>query len=227
MEKISGVYLLWFEASQQPYIGCSQDVHSRYREHLYLLKNNKATNYKLQNQYNLYGSPELVILEKGATDKLYDLETAWTKEFDSINNGLNIVEPGIVGYGANSNSSKYTKILVLKVFSLLAKTNLSMTQISSKLNVPKHLVQDIKGGRTHIWLQGEYPELYRKMITRYSGPKPKAFKVLSPDNELIEITDVKAFVTRYYPDQLKSLDIGLCKLRSGSRKQYKGWTLAF
>ena len=160
-----GIYALWFEKSSMVYIGQSQNIESRYTEHLYKLKNNRHTNYRVKDEYVKYGAPELVILEKCSIGYLNDLEVIWTAEFNSIKEGLNIIEAGEVGYGANSNSSKYSKIQLLRVFSLLYKTDLMQTEIAKKTGVNRSSVSDIKNGNSHLWLKDVYPAKYIKMKT--------------------------------------------------------------
>ena len=90
-----GIYALWFEKSSMVYIGQSTNIEQRYKEHISSLKNNKHTNYKVQNEYNKYGIFELVVIQECLVDDLYSLEIQWTEEFNSLVVGLNIVEPGL------------------------------------------------------------------------------------------------------------------------------------
>ena len=81
-----------------------------------------------------------------------------------MNSGLNIVEAGQIGFGFNSNASKYSKITILKVFSLLYRTKLPQTKIAKKLKLYGSLVQDISKGNSHLWLKELYKEKYELMI---------------------------------------------------------------
>jgi predicted GIY-YIG superfamily endonuclease len=155
-----GIYLLNFANKNEVYIGQSSNIERRYQQHLRDLKLGICSNYKLKDFYDKYSYPELVILETCEISELYNLEKIWLEEFDSLYNGLNIIEAGISGRGINSNNSKYTKFQILKVFILLYKYNNTRKQISLRLNVPEHLVKAIATGRTHVWLQEQYPEKY-------------------------------------------------------------------
>ena len=70
------------------------------------------------------------MIEECAISGLDDKEILWTNEFDSINNGLNIVEAGACPTGFNARNSKYSKIQILRVFSLLINTSKSHSEIS-------------------------------------------------------------------------------------------------
>ena len=161
-----GIYALWFEKSDQVYIGQSIDIQKRYRKHKHLLKYNKHPNHKITKEYNLFGVPELIILEECLIEHLNDLEIEYIKEYDSIKNGLNIIEGGDSGNGTNSATSKYSRYKILRIFVRLAKTNDPQLFISKVESVPKSLVYAIKNGNNHLWLKESYPMLYEKMRNR-------------------------------------------------------------
>lgn len=81
---LSGIYALSFVGVQR-YLGSSIDIHRRYRQHLNLLKRNAHCNPKLQNYYNKYGEPDLVIIEvvERATEKeVQELEQTYLDVLD-------------------------------------------------------------------------------------------------------------------------------------------------
>lgn len=164
--KIAGIYALYWEITSMVYIGQSQDVNRRFREHISKLKAGKHTNYKVTEHYSNFGIPELVILEICGIDKLNELEIVWTSEFNSLEDGLNVTEAGKVGYGANGNASKYTKLQILKVFrALYGDPYYNYFTIANKVGVTYNLVHDIMWGKSHLWLQDKYPDLYSRMIS--------------------------------------------------------------
>lgn len=57
-----GIYSLYWEEQDLIYIGQSQNIERRFTEHLYKLKNNTHTNYKVQKAYITYGLPSTNIL---------------------------------------------------------------------------------------------------------------------------------------------------------------------
>lgn len=225
-----GIYALYWQEHDLVYIGQSQNIEARFKEHLNKMSKNIHTNYKVQNSYNLYGKPELVILEEANLDKLNDLEILWTKEFDSINNGLNIIEAGQVGWGVNSNASKYTKRQILKVFSLLYRTDLPFTAIARKCGVSESLPNDIAKGRTHKWLKEVYPDKWAKAsksreCSRYKSLPGKT--VMDPMGNIIKV--------RYSADLLDhpllvgkkrdSTKASIVKLLNGTLSSYLGFRL--
>lgn len=112
----SGIYALYWWEQDLVYVGLSQNLSNRKKEHFTLLKNNKHTNYKVQNAYNNFGIPDFIILEYVEDIlKLPELEVYWCNELNALGkNGLCLVEPGVVGFGTNSNASKYSKIQILR-----------------------------------------------------------------------------------------------------------------
>lgn len=229
-----GIYALYWEEQDLIYIGQSQNIEARFKEHLYKLKNNKHTNYKVQNTFDLYGEPQLNILETCGLDKLNNLEIFYTKEFDSINNGLNIVEAGNVGFGTNSNASKYSKIQILKVFSLLYKTSLSYHSISGKTKVSTVTISDISKGRSHTWLQEKYPNKYISIegnnILRFKNKNIVTDYpiLLSPDGKEYL---VKSSLTDFCKEHNSlnhsciSSGKGIGRVLRKDRMSYLGWTL--
>ena len=224
-----GIYALWFEEPEMIYVGQSQDINRRFTEHLYKLRKDKHTNYKVQNCYLKYGEPELVILETCVIEVLNDLEIIWTTEFNSIKKGLNIIEAGEVGYGVNSNASKYSKLQILLTFRSLYLTKLTNKEIALNLGVKPNLVSDIKNKKSHLWLKVIYPNLYNKVLNRTSDYETtlggKETKFISPKGLIFIVSNITKFVRENYPKELGSLNFGLAKVRSGNRKQFKGWKL--
>ncbi len=223
-----GIYALWFEESSMVYIGQSQNIEQRFYEHRYKLKNTTHTNYKVQQEYKRHGMPALIIIEKCSINELNDLEVAWTEEFDSINNGLNIIEAGQVGWGSNSNASKHNKIQILKVFSLLYNTSLNYSEIGDKCSVNRSLARDIKNGKAHLWLKEQYQDRYIKMRSRVMNTN-HGYNTgfVKPCGSIIYISNIRRYCldNNYDSETSHSFSSGLGRLRSGSRSSFKGWKL--
>lgn len=224
-----GIYALYWAKPDLIYIGQSQNIERRFKEHISKLNKNLHSNYKVQQIYNECGLPELVLLEESSVENLNNLEIYWTKEFDSINKGLNIIEAGQVGWGVNSNASKYTKWQILKVISLLSKKlDWSIPEISKRVKVPICILQDIQSGRNHTWIGQKYPDRYKVILNRTNRNYLSKFKakVTSPTGEIISVYSTVDFAEKYFPDKrTKSTIEGLRKLLSGERKSYLGYTL--
>lgn len=161
-----GIYAIYWLNEGLVYVGQSQNIEQRIYTHLASLKNNKHNNKKLQNAYNKYGVPEHLTLEETNISDITNAEILWVSEFNSIKEGLNILDPARSLYGTSSGKSKYSKNTVLKVFSMLYKTTVAYSFISERLSVPYTLIRDIKTKVSHVWLQQEYPEKYEIMIQR-------------------------------------------------------------
>lgn len=230
-----GIYALYWEEQDLIYIGQSQHIEVRYREHLRLLASNKHTNYKVQNAYILYGPPTLNILEICPIIQCNELEVQWTDEFNSLSslNGLNIIEAGKVGWGTNSNSSKYSKIQILKVFSYLYTHKGSLVDIQKRTAVDKFTISDILKGTSHRWLQCTYPDKYMLLSTRkrkvrsISSMLGTKITLLSPEGNIFHIENITEFCKELnIPNiALTSIVRGFARVIDGTRKQYKGWTL--
>jgi hypothetical protein len=220
-----GIYSLYWEDQDLIYIGQSQDINKRFREHLNLLSKNKHTNYKVQNAYNNFGIPNLNILEECYINQLNDLEIIWQKEFDSLNS-LDLIEAGQVGYGINSNSAKYTKIQILLVFRALYSTVDTYYTISNKYNVNKSLIGDINSGNSHLWLKTKYPKLYNRLTNRLSNSLSisNCYKKLpivkSPLGILYIVKNIREFALEH---NLQNSHLG--EVIRGNRKSHKGYTL--
>jgi len=155
-----GIYSLYWEEPDLIYIGQSQNIEQRFIIHLRSMNNKSHFNYKVQDTYNKYGEPQTSILEVCTQSELNNLEIYYIAEFTGI---LNITEGGNSPQGVSARNSKYSKIQILKVFSLLYKGLHTVKSIADKLKVPTHTINDIKEGRSHIWLQVCFPEKYLLM----------------------------------------------------------------
>lgn len=225
-----GIYALFWEKESLVYIGQSRNIEKRYKDHLKTMESGKHANYKILNAYSKYGLPELVVLEICNSKDLYYLETLWTREFDSIKNGLNIVEPGPTGWGVNSSQSKYSLIQVLKVFSLLSRSTLAQIDIAKKVKVSLRLVEAIKGGYSHTWLKESYPERYQAMKTRQSTKNTvarangKGFTLVNKDTwEEVEVYSVVDFTKSLFGRDITSFSSGIRRIIRGEQHTFKNW----
>lgn len=182
-----GIYSLYWEEPDLIYIGQSQNIERRYKEHLNLLIRNKHYNYKVQEAYIKYGLPMHTVLEVCSLSELNSAEVYWTSEF---NNLLNIADPGEIMSSSSSRHKKYSKIQVLRVFSYLYKNHVSIEDIALKTKVSIHTVKQISAGYKHIWLKGAYLKKYLKMLDRvpFKNNKirslPFVGRLISPNNTI-------------------------------------------
>ena len=292
---MTGIYALWFEESSMVYIGQSSNITRRFNEHIRDLKSNSHYNYKIQDEFNRYGIPEFIILEYCSVLDLDTNEILWMDEFNSITLGLNLVGGGRNARGTLASCSKYSKIQILRTFSLLYNTSLSYKEIEAKTKVKHSTVGGIKNMETHLWLREEYPDKYNIIKTRKTPTKVgvhshlslhnkvsilkifcllyktelsykdiakkarvsttlvsnirggnhkwlqesypveyslmqnrlvKYTRFLNPKGEEVIISNIAAYVKKHNFDDTVNSRKGLSRVRSGSRKSYKGWTLA-
>lgn len=223
--KQSGIYALWYEEQDLVYIGQSVDIHRRYTEHLSSLHKSKHSNYRVQEAFNLYGPPELVILELASYSELNKLEIQWTKEFDSLNS-LNIVEAGKVGHGVNSNHSVYTKAQLLLTFRLLYNTTLEYNKIADITKVNISTIKAIVSKAKHTWITNKYPYLHKKILGKRNHNKGSQFSLKTgtylvftdPEGREYNVYNVGQFAKRYGLHQPT-----LMYLVKGTREHHKGW----
>lgn len=231
----TGIYSLYWEDQDLIYIGQSQNIEIRAKEHINLLKRGIHTNYKVQNAYSLYGPPTHNILEECNITKCNDAEIYWTKEFNSLNtkHGLNIIEAGKVGWGTNSNSYKYSKFQILKVFSMLYRGTYKVPVIENRANVSKAVINDILQSASHLWLKDKYPEKYQQMLNRkricknISSKLGTNINIISPKGEIHNISCITDFCKslNITDTALTTIVRGFARVLDGTRKQYKGWRL--
>lgn len=91
-----GIYIIKNIVNNKCYIGQSQNIETRIREHKYLLRNNKYGNLKIQNAWNKYGEDNFVfeVIEECSIDELDEKEIFYIQEYDSHANGYNNTDGG-------------------------------------------------------------------------------------------------------------------------------------
>ena len=91
-----GIYIIKNIVNNKCYIGQSQNIETRIREHKYLLRNNKYGNLKIQNAWNKYGEDNFVfeVIEECSIDELDEKEIFYIQEYDSHVNGYNNTDGG-------------------------------------------------------------------------------------------------------------------------------------
>jgi hypothetical protein len=220
---MQGIYKLVFKGLEDfPYVGQSLDIDRRYRAHIASLKRGKS-NFKLQEAYEMCGEPELVILEETS-----DLtrEVFWIDQLGSIENGLNITKGGdSSGSGYNHARSKYSREQIIQVLEYLTDPAQTNNMIMDSTGVSTATINDIKNGRSHIWLQDEFPDLYTKIanINRYTHDILEPVWVVSPDNKEYEVENSAESIREAIPNADNLLVAGILKVIKGGT--YKGWRL--
>lgn len=227
-----GIYILYWEEDNLIYVGQSANIEIRYYKHTWMLKNNRHDNYKIQNNYNKYGSyPLLKIVEKCVnTDNLDILENSWIEEFDSTSIGLNLCAAEGVRYGTNATNTKYSKIKLLLVFRALRNYKISYDSLAKKHDINASTIRSIAMGVQHTWLHVKYPNIW-KQIQEVSSKK------LSYKNSLVNLGKPTKYVVspsgeEYLVENLSEFSrqhglwtSSLCRLLKGQIKSTNGWVL--
>lgn len=225
-----GIYLLKFVGIDLVYVGQSTNIEKRFTAHVNNLVTGVKANIKLHAAYTLYGLPSLEILELCEPNKLSELEAIYIKEFDSVNNGLNILEnTSIKGYsmpGIKNPNSKYSMETCEAVFHEIISSGKSLLDISKNLNVHKSLVHNIANGTAHrVWLEVKYPDAYKVLLSKQGKWRDKGttnlVQLKDPSGLVHTIeTSLKEFAV------LHGLNPGhVSSILSGKRHSHKGWTL--
>ena len=228
--KISGIYSLVFEGYEHlPYIGMTSDFEERCKTHKSSILRGNA-NYKVMDIYNKTKTlPIITLIEE--TQDLKVAEQSWIKEFDSIKNGLNITTGGdSSGSGYQHARSKFTREQVLEVFKLLQDVWNSTTFISRETGVSTGIIGDISRGKTHEWLQEEFPDEYAHMLSLIG--KRKAKRILNDDNSFPALRAPDGTIhyfeslSKFAEEQGFHSAQGFYGLLNGDLYTYKDWTLA-
>ncbi len=229
-----GIYCLKFEGTDKVYIGQSKHIEKRFKEHLYVLGLQQGSG-KLQKAYNNFGPPTLsILIEETNEDTLNDLEINAIEVYNSYIEGFNSTTGGTESMGGlaglESSNLKYTKDQLLECFLLLTDSH-AHKYIAEITNISIYTVRDIAIGRTHKWLQIEYPEIYADIkkanILRQSirsSAKRKGIEypeIMSPEGTVYKVENLTKFASEH-----KTCRSYLGEVLRKHRPSYKGWKLA-
>jgi predicted GIY-YIG superfamily endonuclease len=163
-----GIYLLKFAGTHKVYVGQSQNIEKRYKQHVSNIINGTA-NYKLLEAYNVYNTPICEIVAETSIQDLDAAEDEAIQIWNAVKNGFNIhfsanEAPTYTGYG--SGNSKYLKEELTQVFKLLVHTDKTFAEIQNITGVPEATIATISSTRSHIWLKDDFPEDYNILVTK-------------------------------------------------------------
>jgi group I intron endonuclease len=234
-----GIYALHF--NELFYIGKSNNLDRRKKDHLTSLYKG-AANYKLLKAFSEYGEPNFIVIEYCSIEELNSKEIFWIKEFDSVNNGLNISQGGDGGgSGIQHNRAIHSEDTICEVFKLLISPELyTYKDIFELTNVSISTITNIVEHSAHIWLKNKFFDSYYLLDDFKNARRSKALlkradtiKGISKDsfnypsikdpqgNVYSSITNAKQF-----SEQHNLSKEGLCRLFSGKIKSHRKWTLA-
>lgn len=97
----SGIYKFVNTINGKVYVGCSNHLLYRYRQHVIALRSQTHVNCYLQAAFNLYGEDafEWNIIEICPVDQLHTREKHWIRYYSSFGNGYNLTEGGEGTFG--------------------------------------------------------------------------------------------------------------------------------
>jgi predicted GIY-YIG superfamily endonuclease len=85
------IYTITWPESNKYYIGKTNSIKRRTKEHLDLLTSCTHYNTKLQEAFNTLGTPSISILEICEDTEAFLKESEWITKYDSVNNGYNLI----------------------------------------------------------------------------------------------------------------------------------------
>lgn len=223
-----GIYAIYFEKLDKVYIGQSINIESRFTTHRSLLKLGHY-NYKLHEAYILDSNPLFIVLVECSIQELNSLEINLIKEFNSVEDGLNILSGGTTGiHGYYSPRCKSSREELIYAFTLLGNSSLTLGYISSITGLKSSMLSSLIKGSRHIWLHEEFPVLAQMVrnnkYSRLSNAQENRYKtnyiLVSPEGVEYICTNRNKFAKEH---NLNSGHLGaVCR---GSELQHKGWTL--
>lgn len=230
------VYAFFFEEEpEKVYVGKTiNPLFLRKNTHIRSMSKGTHHSQKVQESFNKFKSlPVFVTLQECTNSDLAALEVMYIKEFDSFNNGLNETEE----QGTNTQSSIYSKIQMLKVFSMLLNGGYSYEHIYDRTKVTIGSIKALRRGVTHSWLREEYPDKWAQLTTRpHNVVSMTSLKnqnkilpsFISPEGVLYKDIEVlKDFVKSLnFPNPTSAYKMfSAMNTKSNKAKSYKGWKL--
>lgn len=125
------------------------------------------------------------------------------------------------------NRSKYTKEQLLEVWKLLQNPELTYIMIEDLTEVSKNQIYSIASGRSHEWLQEEFPKEYIviRNINRVSHKtwEDSSVTLVSPEGEEFFVETGPTEFANLIGEN-KAFIAGISLVLNGKASQYKGWT---
>jgi group I intron endonuclease len=190
MEKY--IYKLTNLINGKIYIGQTNNLERRLKEHLYDKRRNKPIHNALIKHGRENFSLEVIYYGENYNEE----EKKWIAFYESNNKekGYNIQEGGQDSSGENNPMAKITQEKAEEVIDLLLNTKLSYDEIAEKANLDKRYIQHINHGEA--WSNIKYTYPLRKFLNKLTNEKVQEIISLLKDesksiDDIVEITEVK------------------------------------
>lgn len=213
-----GIYCLYYECDDsQYYIGKSTNIENRYKKHCSMLKNRTHYNYGLTQGYK-EEFPTLSILECCTLDLLNNREVFWIGMYDSFKQGMNETSGGDgSSYGEANSAAYYTTEIYVEILQHIANTDLSYHEIADKLKVEYNVVKLMGIGRTHNYLEQEYPLEYDRLLSKINTRNKGPSSYLYTSNTYKDILDLLVDTNKTFKEISEITNTNLSTIKDISR----------
>ena len=222
-----GIYLLGFRGTHKVYIGQSDNIENRYKQHLYKFSNNTHTK-KLQEAYSLYGVPSIEIIEECSAAELNTRENYYIQLWSSVEDGFNTqIEAGswpILPGDTNPNAKYSNEQIEVVLMFLVYYPEMTCQEVADEVGISRGMVKMISRRASHTWLEDKYPVEY-SVLKSMKGSNESIYKttgyppLISPEGKVYYgITNVTSFCHEHHLTQ-----VSVSMLYLGKRTQHKGW----
>ena len=234
--RTSGIYKITCMVNGKIYVGSSNNLRKRWKNHTKSLQQNTHHNQYLQRGWNKYGADAFVfeVIELVMPWALLDREQYWLDTLKPFSpKGFNISLTANAGMGGRKHSIEArTKMSGAKKGKSLSEKHRS--KISKSIQGIKRTPEEIAKTVATRRRNGTYTHsqesrakisasgLGRKHTTetrmKISATQRKQYVVISPEGEILNISGLKPFCRE------KGLSCGaMTEVAQGKRQHYKGW----
>lgn len=205
-----GIYLLKFTGTDKVYIGKSMDITKRFISHKFNLRKGLGAK-KLQEAYNIYGEPEIEIVQECLEEDLNKYEELLIAEYNSVIDGFNTHE--IVSGKHKGTSAKDLGIVY--------------PTIVSPIGVEYNIENAKKFARDHSLSYVYLNKVLNKHLPHIQGwylkenlHLKKPIPVVTNGQVEVEVPNITKFAREYglIPSNINGVI-------NGKRKSHKGWVL--
>ena len=151
-----GIYKITNKINGKCYIGQSNDIERRWREHKSAFDNPNASDYesKKNRAFRKYGIEnfDFQVLEEVSLEMLNDREIYWISYFNSVEDGYNTSYGGQGPNlkGENHSQAKNNKEVVNRLKYMLEHSNISYDKLSEIFGISKAEISNINNGKNWV-----------------------------------------------------------------------------